>query len=134
MLKTTKYNVIFNIRRHTNEVRTVTAVDGDPIPASLKLCTELSWHNRAAGNQSQSNSSFCAGKCSFTLRKTLLHSRPPLKQYTVTLYTLILTRSEPSNDICLTRRTTLSRHFNICNPFTDFFKGFVNISFMSFPP
>ena len=72
--------VIFNIRRHTNEVRTVTAVDGDPIPASLKLCTELSWHNRAAGNQSQSNSSFCAGKCSFTLRKTLLHSRPPPPQ------------------------------------------------------
>ena len=31
--------VIFNIRRHRNEVRTVTAVDGDPIPASLKLCT-----------------------------------------------------------------------------------------------
>ena len=52
--------VIFNIRRHTNEVRTVTAVDGDPIPASLKLCTGLSWRKQAAGSQSLSNSSFCA--------------------------------------------------------------------------
>lgn len=43
--------VIFNIRRHRNEVRTVTAVDGDPIPASLKLCTELSWRYQTAGSQ-----------------------------------------------------------------------------------
>ena len=48
----TENNVeIFNIRRHTNEVRTVTAVDGDPIPASLKLCSELSWRYQAAGSQ-----------------------------------------------------------------------------------
>ena len=48
----TENNVeICNIRRHTNEVRTVTAVDGDPIPASLELCTELSWRYQAAGSQ-----------------------------------------------------------------------------------
>lgn len=114
--------VIFNIRRHRNEVRTVTAGDGDPIPASLKFLLNYRGAIKQRGVSSSLIEAFAPENVLF-----LVDPPPPPKQYTVILYTLILTRFEPSNDICLTRRTTPSRYFNICNPFIDFI-GFVNIS------